>query len=74
MRFVRPERGGKSVIGYDATILADICDAVLSAREKGALSGAGQLIAERCEVLTRAFAAVGIAALVDQATGYELIV
>jgi hypothetical protein len=73
IRFARPGRGGKSVIGYDATILADICEAVLSAQQQGRLLGAGLLIAKRCEVLTRAFATVGIIALVDEATGYEEI-
>jgi hypothetical protein len=73
IRFARPGGGGKSVVGYEATILVDICAAVLSAQEKGALSGASLPIAKRCEVLTEAFATAGIIALVDQATGYDEI-
>lgn len=57
--------------GYDATILADICEAVLKARDKGVLQKQQEHIATRCEVLVRGFARVGIIALVDEATGYQ---
>lgn len=57
--------------GYDAQILADICDAVLAARKAGVLQKQQQHIAEQCEVLMRGFARVGIIALVDEATGYQ---
>jgi hypothetical protein len=67
--FVTPE--GVRGIGYEATLLADICDAVLEARKHGALTGRQQHIAERCEILVRGFARVGIIALVDEATGYQ---
>jgi hypothetical protein len=73
LRFVRPGRGGKLAVGYEATILPDICDAVLEARKHGNLTPAEQLVADQCEVLTRAFAKVGIIALVDEATGYQEI-
>jgi hypothetical protein len=49
--------------GYEATILADICDAVLKARENGDLNYQQEHIAQRCEILVRAFARVGIIAL-----------
>lgn len=58
-------------IGYEATLLADICDAILEARKHGALTARQQHIAERCEILVRGFARVGIIALVDEATGYQ---
>jgi len=58
--------------GYPATILADICDAVLAARASGQLTTTSQLsIAAQCEILVRGFARVGIIALVDEVTGYE---
>ena len=57
--------------GYPATILADICDAVLAARKDGALQKQQAHIAEQCEILVRGFARVGIIALVDEATGYQ---
>jgi hypothetical protein len=63
--------GGNLAFGYPATILADICDVVLSARQAGALQKQQLHIAERCELLVRGFARVGIIALVDEATGYQ---
>ena len=59
--------------GYPATILADICDAVLEAREAGMLDSQQTRLAQRCELLVRGFARIGIIALVDEATGYQRI-
>lgn len=65
--------GGRSAYGYEATILADLCDVVLAAREMGpgVLHPQQAHIAKQCEVLVRGFARVGIIALVDEATGYQ---
>jgi hypothetical protein len=63
--------GMRGAFGYEATALPDICEAVLSARSAGALTHRQVHIAERCELLVRGFARVGIIALVDEATGYE---
>lgn len=71
IRFIRPGRGGVLAVGYEATILADICDCVLAARKAGVLTQRQLLIAEQCEILARAFARVGIIALVDEATGFQ---
>lgn len=57
--------------GFEATLLADVCEAVLKAREDDALQTQQQGIAAKCEVLVRGFARVGIIALVDEATGYQ---
>jgi hypothetical protein len=57
--------------GYEATILADVCEAVLEARKSSILNPQHSHIAERCELLVRGFARVGIIALVDEATGYQ---
>jgi hypothetical protein len=62
---------GNIAYGYEATILADICDAVLAARKQGYLQKQQLHIAEQCEILVRGFARVGIIALVDEATGYQ---
>lgn len=59
--------------GSEATVLADICDVVLSARKAGALQLQQAHIADQCELLVRGFARVGIIALVDEATGYQEI-
>lgn len=67
----RQTNGGGVVFGYPATILPDICEAVLSARAAGALQKQQSHIADQCEALIRAFAKVGIVALVDEATGFQ---
>lgn len=69
IRFKAPN--GQTAYGYEAQILADICDAVLEARKQLKLQKQQQHIADQCEVLLRGFARVGIIALVDEATGYQ---
>jgi len=68
-----PPRGGNAIYGYQATIITDICDAVLEARKEGKLLKQQTHIAAQCEILTRAFARIGIIALIDEATGYQEI-
>jgi hypothetical protein len=70
IRFRAPT-GGNLAYGYPATILADVCDAVLAARKAGVLQKQQEHIAHQCEMLVRGFARVGIIALVDEATGYQ---
>ena len=55
----------------EATILADLCEAVLEARQSGKLNFQQIHIAKQCEILVRGFARVGIIALVDEVTGYQ---
>lgn len=62
---------GQLAYGYEATILPELCDAVLAAREQKALHYQQEDIAKQCEILVRAFAKVGIIALVHEATGYQ---
>ena len=69
MRFVHPSGG--IAYGYEATILADICDVVLAARKIESLAPQQSHIVDKCEILIRGFARVGIIALVDEATGYQ---
>jgi hypothetical protein len=57
--------------GYEATLLLDICDAYLRAREDGVLTGVQVDVAKQAEIITRACAKVGIIALIDEATGYQ---
>ncbi|MBD8260471.1 P63C domain-containing protein [Pantoea agglomerans] len=67
----RHRSGGGIAFGYPATILADICDAILAARKEGKLQKQQEHLAERAELLVRGFARVGIVALIDEATGYQ---
>jgi hypothetical protein len=58
--------------GYEATALVEVCEAVLDAKDAGKLTTQQeQRYADACYLLTRAFAKVGIIALVDEATGYQ---
>lgn len=66
-----PLGGGRSINGYEATVLADLCDVILEARTYGALHPSQSHIAEQSEILVRGFARVGIIALIDEATGYQ---
>jgi hypothetical protein len=68
---VRFRGHGSLSYGYEATILAEICDAILASREAGELNHQQEHIAKQAEILVRAFAKVGIVALVDEATGYQ---
>ena len=68
--------GNKEIHGYKADVLVDICNIYLEARGKtvkqgGKLPIRQAIIAEQCEILLRAFAKVGIYALIDEATGYQ---
>jgi hypothetical protein len=62
---------GALAYGYEATILIDICDAIMESKKQGKLHKFQEHIAERAEMLMRAFAKTGIIALVDEATGYQ---
>lgn len=67
----RHSSGGGVAFGYPATLLVDICDAVLAARKAGVLQKQQEHIAHQAEILVRGFARVGIIALVDEVTGYQ---
>lgn len=62
---------GTLAFGFEADILADLCEAVIEAKNKGALQVQQQHIADHCWILYRGFARVGIDALIDEATGYQ---
>lgn len=65
-------KGKQQINGYEATVLPDICEAILKARRSGAkLTERQMIVATQCEILLSAFAKVGIIALVDEATGYQ---
>jgi P63C domain len=64
-------KNGPTANGISATLLPEICDIWLNAKEKGALNETQLEVAEKAYLLLRAFARVGIIALVDEATGYQ---
>jgi hypothetical protein len=67
-----PPNYGRSAYGYEATVLVDICDVILAARQASVSTGKhAEIVAARCEILVRGFARVGIIALIDEATGFQ---
>lgn len=65
-------KGKQKITAYKATLLPDICEAILKARDSGMILGKRQkIVALQAEIIIRALAKVGIIALVDEATGYQ---
>lgn len=69
LKFI-PKRGAPAH-GFRADLLPMLCEVFLQAREEGVLQHNQHEIAQKCEILMRALAHVGITALVDEATGYQ---
>lgn len=69
--FKRKNAGGSQTdtFGYEATLLIDICTAVLDAYRAGVYNDTKIIIS--AEGIIKAVAKVGIIALVDEATGYD---
>ena len=70
VKFSNPN-GGPSIVGYEATVLVDICDIIIQAQNDNKLLKNQIHIAENASKLIRAFAKTGIIALIDEATGYQ---
>lgn len=64
-------QNGRLTTGVDATVLPDICDVWITAKENGALNEQQAQTADRAYVLMKGFATVGIIALIDEVTGYQ---
>jgi hypothetical protein len=62
---------GNIAFGYRAEILPLVCNVYLDALAADALHPNQRPIAERARVLIRGLSAVGIIALIDEATGYQ---
>jgi hypothetical protein len=74
IEFKRPGSGGAVSItyGYEATLLIDLCDIIIQAKNTGLLNTENQLnIAKQADIIVRSVAKIGIIALVDEATGYQ---
>lgn len=66
------KNGRRTVVGYSADALPSICEIWLAAREASVLQQQQMERALKAEVLMRSLAKVGIVALVDEATGYQV--
>lgn len=60
--------------GFEATVLQELCEAILHARDSGLLKTDQEIrYGQYADILIRSFARLGIIALVDEATGYQAI-
>lgn len=57
--------------GYEAEVLVDVCKAVIRADDAGKLLESQKSMAAQARAIVNALAKVGIAALIDEATGYQ---
>jgi hypothetical protein len=64
---------GGLAMGYRAELLPQVCGVFIDAKEADDLRPNQLHIYEKCRILLRGFAAVGITALIDEATGYQEI-
>ncbi|GAO98809.1 P63C domain protein [Caedimonas varicaedens] len=71
--FIRPNSSGSNptTYGYEATLLVDLCYALIDAQQAGVLTKVQSIYAKQAEMIVRSVAKVGIIALIDEATGYE---
>lgn len=65
------QKSGGVAYGYEADLLPKICGVILDANKAGSLKTTQGYLVARAEVMIRAFATVGIIALIDEATGYQ---
>jgi hypothetical protein len=70
IQFMVPPRP-QPAAGYEGTLLVDICQLYLEAREAGLLKDSQMRLARMAEIVVRSCAKVGINALIDEATGYQ---
>jgi len=64
-------KGGATSHGLEATLLPQVCDVWLKARDAKKILPSQGNMAVAADMLIRSFAKVGIIALVDEATGYQ---
>ncbi|MEK3719234.1 P63C domain-containing protein [Paenibacillus sp. FSL H8-0034] len=63
---------GKLVEGYKAGIIPMLCDVYLSSRLDKQLNVQQENLAKASEIIVRSLSKIGIVALVDEATGYQV--
>ena len=63
--------GSSNASGYKAEILPELCNLYLKIRRAGVIVPQQENLANQAEILLSSFAKVGIAALIDEATGFQ---
>lgn len=66
----RTKTGGRA-FGYADELLPEVCDVFIKADRKGVLTHNQVHIAERAHIIMKGLARLGIAGLIDEATGYQ---
>lgn len=67
-----PKGSNETSDGYEAHVLQEVCEALLTARDKKLLTTEqDHRYAQHADILMRGFARVGIIALIDEATGFQ---
>ena len=72
VQFIVPGTQAEAM-GFEATLLIEICDAYLRARDGKKLTKSQLPIAKRAEIIIRSCAKVGVIALIDEATGFQKV-
>jgi P63C domain len=62
---------GNRAFGYADDLLPEVCDVFIKADRAGVLKASQKHIADRANIIMKALAHVGIAGLIDEATGYQ---
>lgn len=67
------EMDGRKAHGFEAEDIVDICKMYMQARQAGGLLSSQIHLAAQSEIIVLSLAKVGIASLIDEATGYQEI-
>lgn len=73
MRFIRPGRGGVPAIAFEATLLIDLCESIISAYNADKLRKNYFYLMLQAQAITLSFAKAGIISAIDEVTGYQLV-
>ena len=71
VRFTRPGRGGVPAIAFDATLLIDLCEAIVTAKDAKGFRARWLPLAYQAQIITLSFAKAGIISAIDEVTGYQ---
>lgn len=69
----KPVTGGRMAFGYKAEILPMVCYAYIDADKAKAILKSQSHVVLAAETIVRGLATVGIIALIDEATGYQMV-
>lgn len=70
-RFTRPGRGGVPAIAFEATLLIDLCEAIIRSYNSGELRKNYFHLVFQAQAITLSFAKAGIISAIDEVTGYQ---